>query len=179
MCTTSTVCAGWANISSPHDRRRPAAHALRERRDSIAVSECPGRGGHLGPRGSAPPKHFHPGQDERFEVTSGTLRARVDGREHTLTTGQTLEIPRGAVHQMWNDGSEPAHALWVTSPAGRTAQWFEALASAGKPGPLDYGVLLSEYRDVFRLAGPQPLVLGAMSVLGAVGRRLGRGAVAS
>lgn len=151
MCTTSTGCAGWANISSPRERRRPAAHAVRE------------------------PKHFHPGQDERFEVTAGTLRARVDGREHTLTTGQTLEIPRGAVHQMWNDGSEPAHALWVTSPAGRTAQWFEALASAGKPGPLDYGVLLSEYRDVFRLAGPQPLVLGAMSVLGAVGRRLGRG----
>jgi quercetin dioxygenase-like cupin family protein len=128
-----------------------------------------------GPGGSAPPTHFHPGQDERFEATGGTLRARVDGREHILTTGQTLEIPRGAVHQMWNDGSEPAHALWVTSPAGRTAEWFEALASAGKPGPLDYGVLLSEYRDVFRLAGPQPLVLGAMSVLGAVGRRLGRG----
>jgi hypothetical protein len=43
-----------------------------------------------------------------------------------------------------------------------------------QPGPLDYGVYLTEYRDVFRLAGPQPLVLGAVRVLGAVGRLFGK-----
>ena len=126
------------------------------------------------PGGSAPPKHFHPAQDERFEITGGALRARVDGREHTLTAGQTLEIPRGAVHQMWNEGSEPAHALWVTSPPGRTVQWFETLARAGKPGPLDYGVYLTEYSDVFRLAGPQLLLLGALRALAAAGRLAGK-----
>lgn len=130
--------------------------------------------GTWGPGGSAPPKHFHPAQDERFEVTEGTLRARVDGQDQSLNAGQTLEISRGAVHQMWNEGARPARALWVTSPAGRTAEWFEALASASKPGPLDYGVYLTEYSDVFRLAGPQPLVLGALRVLGAVGRLAGK-----
>jgi quercetin dioxygenase-like cupin family protein len=130
--------------------------------------------GTWGPGGSSPPKHFHPAQEERFEVLEGTLRARVDGQEHTLSAGQTLRVHRGAVHQMWNEGQEPCRATWVTSPAGRTAQWFETLASAGKAGPLDYGVYLTEYRDVFRLAGPQPLVLGALRVLGAVGRLLGK-----
>jgi quercetin dioxygenase-like cupin family protein len=130
--------------------------------------------GTWGPGGSPPPKHFHPAQEERFEVLEGTLRARVDGQEHTLSAGQTLRVHRGAVHQMWNEGPEPCRATWVTSPAGRTAQWFETLASAGKAGPLDYGVYLTEYRDVFRLAGPQPLVLGALRVLGAVGRLLGK-----
>jgi quercetin dioxygenase-like cupin family protein len=127
-----------------------------------------------GPGGSPPHKHFHPAQEERFEVLEGTLRARVEGQDHTLTAGQTLHVPRGAVHQMWNEGPTPTRAIWVTSPAGRTAQWFEALSSVGKPGPLDYGVYLTEYRDVFRLAGPQPLVLGVMRVLGTVGRLLGK-----
>jgi quercetin dioxygenase-like cupin family protein len=74
-----------------------------------------------GPGGSPPPKHFHPAQEERFEVLEGTLRARVEGQEHTLSAGQTLHVPRGAVHQTWNEGSEPSRAIWVTSPAGRTA----------------------------------------------------------
>jgi quercetin dioxygenase-like cupin family protein len=130
--------------------------------------------GSWGPGGSPPPKHFHPAQEERFEILEGTLRARVNGTDHTLGAGGKLHVPPGAVHQMWNGGSAPVRAIWVTSPAGRTAQWFEALDSAGKPGPLDYGVYLTEYRDVFRLAGPQPLVLGALRVLGAVGRVLGK-----
>ena len=60
--------------------------------------------GHLGPGGSPPPKHFHPAQDERFEVLEGALTARVDGEERELESGDVLEIPRGAVHQMWNAG---------------------------------------------------------------------------
>jgi hypothetical protein len=41
------------------------------------------------------------------------------------------------------------------------------------PGPLAFGALLSEYDDVFRLAGPRPLVKGAVTVLGALGRLRG------
>jgi len=35
--------------------------------------------------GSPPPAHFHPAQDERFEVLAGAMRARIDGRESELT----------------------------------------------------------------------------------------------
>ena len=138
--------------------------------------------GTWGAGGSPPPRHFHPDQDERFEITSGVLRARVDGREHALSKGDVLDIPRGSVHQMWNDGNEPARALWRTSPAGRTREWFRAVSdlrrsgrvgSDGMPGPLAFGVLLTEYRDVFRLAGPQPVLLPALRVLGTVGRLRG------
>src|SRR5215210_4366121 len=66
------------------------------------------------PGGSPPPKHFHPGQSEHFEVLEGTLRARVDGREHELGAGDTLEVPAGALHQMWNEGEGPARATWRT-----------------------------------------------------------------
>jgi quercetin dioxygenase-like cupin family protein len=67
-----------------------------------------------GPHGSPPPKHRHPAQGEHFQVLEGTLRARVDGIEHELGPGERIEIPRGAVHQMWHSGPTPAPVTWVT-----------------------------------------------------------------
>ena len=67
-------------------------------------------------------------------MLAGTLQARVDGVEHALVAGDVLEIPRGAVHQLWNEGDEPARALWRTSPAGRTAEWFAAIDGAMRAG---------------------------------------------
>jgi mannose-6-phosphate isomerase-like protein (cupin superfamily) len=88
-----------------------------------------------GPNGSPPPKHLHPAQDERFRVLEGALRVRVDGVERELGSGEAIEIPRGAVHQMWNPGSAQTRVIWETRPAGRTEQWFRELgalqASAG------------------------------------------------
>lgn len=133
--------------------------------------------------GNAPPKHFHPAQDERFQVLAGELTARVDGAERVLRAGDTIEIPRGAVHQLWNTGRVPARALWRTSPAGRTEQWFRAIdalhrrgrvGASGMPGALAFGVMLTEYRDVFRLAGaPDALTRPVLAGLGAIGRARG------
>jgi quercetin dioxygenase-like cupin family protein len=140
------------------------------------------------PGGAPPPKHFHPAQSERFEVLEGVLRARVDGVEHELAEGDTLEVHAGAVHQMWNEGDVLARATWQTEPVGRTAEWFAELDALrrdgrvgkdGMPGPLAFGAYLTEYSDAIRLAGPQPVVRGALLVLGVLGRlrgyRPGRG----
>jgi mannose-6-phosphate isomerase-like protein (cupin superfamily) len=135
-----------------------------------------------GPRGSAPPKHLHPAQDERFEVLEGSLTVRVSGVERRLEPGDELEVPRGTVHQMWNPGAEPARVLWETRPRGRTDKWFRELDGLhrsgrvgrnGMPGALAFGVLLSEYRDVFRLAGQDPLLRPAFAALALIGRARG------
>jgi quercetin dioxygenase-like cupin family protein len=153
-----------------------SVRVLRDQPDLIEVE------GSWGPSGSPPPKHFHPDQDERFEVLEGVLTARVDAEERELGPGDVLEIPRGAVHQMWNAGDTPARATWQTSPAGRTGPWFEAIdelrASGrvgrnGMPGPLAFGVYLTEYADVFRLAGPQAVLRPALKLLGTLGRLKG------
>src|SRR5919106_4504414 len=68
------------------------------------------------PNGDPPPRHWHPAQDEHFRVLEGTLRARVDGIERELGAGDEIEIPREAIHQMWNPGSTPTRAIWRTSP---------------------------------------------------------------
>jgi quercetin dioxygenase-like cupin family protein len=115
-----------------------------------------------GPEGKEPPKHFHPTQDEHFELLEGRLHVRVDGVERALAAGETIEIPHGSVHQMWNADANPARAIWRTSPRGRTEEWFRAIdrlhgggrvGKDGMPDPLAFSALLTEYRDVVRLAG--------------------------
>jgi mannose-6-phosphate isomerase-like protein (cupin superfamily) len=103
--------------------------------------------------GAEPPAHFHPAQDELFEALAGAMRTRIGGREGTLAAGETLAIPAGAVHQMWNAGEETAVLRWTTTPAGRTLEWFTVLAAALAGRPLgDPSTLLDRYSDVFRLA---------------------------
>jgi mannose-6-phosphate isomerase-like protein (cupin superfamily) len=110
------------------------------------------------PGGSPPPAHLHPAQDEHFEVLEGAVRVRVGGEERELGAGAEIEIERGQVHQMWNSGSEPARVRWVTTPGGRSEQWFRTLDRVFRKGgdidagrEVDFGALLEEYGDVFRL----------------------------
>jgi mannose-6-phosphate isomerase-like protein (cupin superfamily) len=139
--------------------------------------------GRYGPGGDPPPAHYHPSQDEYFEVLEGTLRTRVGGTERELGPGEEIEIRRGTPHQMWNPGSELASVAWQTRPAGRTGEWFAAIdrlqregkvGRNGMPGPLAFAALLTEYRDVFRLAAkPEPLVRGVLAALAPIGRARG------
>jgi quercetin dioxygenase-like cupin family protein len=135
-----------------------------------------------GAGGEPPPKHFHPAQDEHFEVLAGSIRVRVDGEERSLAQGEEIDVPRGAVHQIWNPAPEPARVLWRTSPGGRTEQWFRAIdrihregrvGRDGMPGPLAFSVMLTEYRDVFRLAGPDWLLRPALAAIAVAGRARG------
>ncbi len=137
-----------------------------------------------GPHGSPPPKHLHPTQAEHFDVLEGSLVTRVADTERRLMVGDTLDIPAGVPHQMWNPGDMAARVAWQTTPGGRTLEWFRALdalqregrvRSNGIPGPLAMSVLLTEYRDVFRLGGPDPLLRTAFAMLAPVGRLRGYG----
>lgn len=135
------------------------------------------------PASKEPPKHYHPSQDEHFEVLDGTVAVRAGAQERTLAAGETIDIPRGTPHQIWNQGAEPARVVWQTRPGGRTGQWFASIdrlhregrvARNGMPGPLAFAALLTEYDDVFRLAvGPEPLVRGGLALLAPLGRMRG------
>jgi mannose-6-phosphate isomerase-like protein (cupin superfamily) len=133
--------------------------------------------------GGPPPAHMHPAQDERFEVLEGSISTRVAGEERTLAAGDTIEIPRGVAHQMWNPGSSPAKVSWTTSPAGRTEEWFRALDglqregktdSKGLPSPLAFAVVADEFGDTFRLSvGPAFVSATAIKALAIAGRLRG------
>lgn len=136
------------------------------------------------PGSSEPLEHYHPRQEERFEVLDGTVRVRLAGKEKELRQGDTLVVPARTMHAMWNAGSEPARMVWQTRPAQRTESFFEAvwglaaegrLTAKGTPGPLQGAVLMREYSEEFRLgtppAGVQRVVFG---LLAPIGRLLGR-----
>jgi mannose-6-phosphate isomerase-like protein (cupin superfamily) len=124
-----------------------------------------------GSPGKPPPAHFHPAQDEHFSVSEGRLSTRVGGTELVLEPGETLDIPRGTEHQMWNAGPDRVVARWTTRPAGRTGEWFRRLDAlvrerdAMPPLPV-MAALLTEFDDVFRLTKVPPLLLKGLAPLG-------------
>jgi mannose-6-phosphate isomerase-like protein (cupin superfamily) len=139
------------------------------------------------PGGSPPPAHYHPSQDEHFEVLEGSLHVELDGVERELRTGETLDIPRRTRHRMWNPDPAQARARWETRPAGRTEEWFTALAALqgtdhvdghGRPKPLPFAALAQKYGDTFRLAAqPEFAVRFALGALATVAKLTGRATV--
>ncbi len=114
-----------------------------------------------------PPTHLHPEQDEHFEVEYGELLFVVDGEEHLVAAGGTIDIPRGTPHRARNhSGERPAYVRWETRPALRTGEFFAVAARLGTdPGLLAAALLAHEYRDVFRPAGPVGLLVPVIARL--------------
>jgi mannose-6-phosphate isomerase-like protein (cupin superfamily) len=98
------------------------------------------------PGSTEPIAHFHPHQDEHFEVLEGELTAVVDGERRVLRAGEALDVPRGAVHKMWNVGDGPTRATWRITPALKTEEMFRTIASGGVED------FLERFADEFRLA---------------------------
>jgi quercetin dioxygenase-like cupin family protein/uncharacterized membrane protein len=131
------------------------------------------------PGGHYPPEHYHPLQDEHFEVLKGQIDVCVDGVEHTYAAGEAFAIPRCTAHTFRNGGAEEAAVLWQVRPALRTQQFYETLwglaadgktNTAGIPHLLQLAVLLQEYAAEFVLTSPpralQPVLFGALAVVG-------------
>ena len=95
-------------------------------------------------KGGLPPEHFHPHQDEHFEVLEGAVRAVVDGEERHYVAGEAFDIPARTPHRMAGDGSARVH--WAVRPALRTADLFERTYS-DDPGD-DF---LETFAEEFRL----------------------------
>jgi mannose-6-phosphate isomerase-like protein (cupin superfamily) len=120
-----------------------------------------------------PPTHYHPFQDERFEVESGEMLAIVDGEKRRLGAGEVLEIEQGTRHTMRNPSKEePAVVRWETTPALRTGEFHLAAAGLEKGAGLgDRAAFAHEFRDVFRLPGLPGVLLLLLARLGSTKRR--------
>lgn len=103
-----------------------------------------------------PPAHPHPEQDERFEVQEGALTFLVDGEEHVVAAGESIDLARGSVHQVRNAGEVPATAIWQTRPALRTGEFHhEVHRHVAAEDWAQLTATLRDYRDVFVLE-PDP-----------------------
>jgi quercetin dioxygenase-like cupin family protein len=88
------------------------------------------------PGARVPLPHHHVGFDEMGYGLSGKLRMTLDGKTVDLGPGDSLYIPRGAVHGFENPFAETAKSLVVITPGIFGAPFFRevaALLSAGGP----------------------------------------------
>ncbi len=76
---------------------------------------------------AAPPAHFHPNQDEHFEVVRGAFVVQLNGESRTFSSGDSFDIPRTTVHSMYNARDEHGELIWQTRPALQTGELFDKL----------------------------------------------------
>jgi quercetin dioxygenase-like cupin family protein len=78
------------------------------------------------------PAHSHDHYEETIYGIDGMLTWTVDGRQIEVGPGQSLCIPRGAIHRFDNNGSQDAKALCVITPAAIGPQYFREAAEVIK-----------------------------------------------
>jgi len=118
-------------------------------------------------------QHYHPNQDEAFEIVSGEMATLIDGQQRVYTAGESFDVPRGTVHIMANEGEQPAVVRWQVRPAMNSEDflatvWSEAYEK--QQNVLQLAVLVRAYNRVFRLARPaypvQVVVFGFLALVG-------------
>jgi quercetin dioxygenase-like cupin family protein len=134
------------------------------------------------PGGRVPGGHVHPAQEERFEVTSGTMRFKKGLRWVTAESGDEVIVPAGTSHRFANVGERPAKVLVQVRPALRMQELFEAVASlagegrtfqSGMPKPLDLALFMREFEPEVRAPVAPGIVRAVMSPLVWIARRRG------
>jgi quercetin dioxygenase-like cupin family protein len=144
------------------------------------------RGDYFAPPDAKVPEHVHLGQEESFEVVSGTLGVSVGGRELILSRGQSAVGPSDVPHKWWNPGNEEVHFLVGLRPALHMETVFETwfgLARDRKTigwlpkNPLQFAVLAHEVGGWFYYTGvPKPVweaLFAPVAWLAFIGRLLG------
>lgn len=63
--------------------------------------------------------HFHPAGQDTWTILSGKgeYQTEPSGSSLAITAGDVVVAPKGCVHGVWNNGSEPFTFISVVSPA--------------------------------------------------------------
>ncbi len=127
--------------------------------------------------------HLHPKQTERFEIESGVVAFKLDGKEIVARAGDTVIVPAGISHRFWNGGDTEATFVCEVRPALQFERLLETMVERaadgktnrkGMPNPLRLAVIADAHFDDVRLPFPPSWVQKAGLAMGApIGRLLG------
>ncbi len=131
------------------------------------------------PHSPQPPLHYHPVQEEQFEVLRGTFQARIGDAEHTYQAGDKFTVPPNTPHWMHNISDEEGCLRWEIRPALNSQDFFATMWGLaadqennpqGRPNFLHLVVILSEFTQEFRASSPpfwiQQILFGLIAPLG-------------
>lgn len=126
------------------------------------------------PFSKEPPVHYHPYQEEYFQVLKGELTVRLNNEVKIYREGATIHIKKYVRHSMWNSGFTTAVVSWKVFPAMDTADFLRTMTALSNAGMTnEKGVpalplmifLLRKYRKSFRLDKPPGFVLSILYIL--------------
>ncbi|HUO69461.1 MAG TPA: SRPBCC family protein [Solirubrobacteraceae bacterium] len=126
------------------------------------------------PAGFFKQRHVHTTQVERIEVVSGAMKVAIDGEEHVLGEGQSIEIPPGTPHTQVPLGDGPGRIRIQVRPADRTEAFLRDLARlcrggkvtrSGFPKPLAAAELILEHAEAGHASSPPLRVQRAIANL--------------
>jgi len=83
------------------------------------------------PPGTFVPPHIHPTQDEFIYMLQGRLDLVVDGKDGVANPGDTVRLPRGISHGLYNRSDHDVKCFFWVSPARRLYDLFWALHNLG------------------------------------------------
>jgi quercetin dioxygenase-like cupin family protein len=83
--------------------------------------------------GKTNPTHWHTAAQEIVHMLQGECDIQTESGTITLRPGQTLFIPRGASHELTNNGWEPAVYVCSFSASGRGTQFADPDGPGVKP----------------------------------------------
>jgi quercetin dioxygenase-like cupin family protein len=88
--------------------------------------------------------HSHDGYGETIYGLEGVLTWTIEGTPTEVGPGETLFIPRGAIHHFDNTGASDARALAIVTPGILGPDFFRevgAILDAAAGGPPDFAAL--------------------------------------
>jgi mannose-6-phosphate isomerase-like protein (cupin superfamily) len=68
------------------------------------------------PPGTETEEHYHEVAEEIYLFTSGSGRMKLGDEVADVSAGDTIVIPPGTLHKLWNTGTEPLKLLCCCSP---------------------------------------------------------------
>jgi quercetin dioxygenase-like cupin family protein len=137
-------------------------------------------------KGQYVPDHFHVFQDETFEIVSGKMTIKTEGKTTTLNAGEKITLPKNIPHNHFNNESEALVYIQTVRPALDFDYLVEnliGLASDGKSKNGKYGLMQElvtlKYLDSKAYLAEIPIGIQKflMNTVAPVGRLLGYRAV--
>ena len=104
------------------------------------------------PAGTFVPPHIHPLQDEWLTLLSGEMDVEIGDAKLTAGKGDTIRLPRGIAHGLFNRSHDETTAVFGVAPTGKLFALFAALDGVTDPQEL---VSLSAAHDV-QFLPPRP-----------------------
>lgn len=94
------------------------------------------------PVGWSLPAHRHRNEAETIHIVAGDFVVEIGGEPSRLCAGETVHIPKGAIHSSANVGARPGQRVVIFSPAGME-RFFQEAGMSSADAAIDPGAALA------------------------------------